>query len=149
MGFCPDDARTCQSDLHSSHSWETPPDYSSQSQKTCRHIQYCLYSRNDMFLCWEPTHPSNWPFSFANLHDDGELKYQRTPWPGQIRINLTSAVWHLHFSCWFWLWNNNRLAVFLCFSTKCVQLVLEYAHWSWIFFLFFAPLENWSDVRLL
>lgn len=43
------------------------------------------------------------PFSFANLHDDGELKYQRTPWPGQKRINLTSAVWYLHFSCWFWL----------------------------------------------
>ncbi len=92
--------------------------------------------RNDMFLCWKPTHPSNWPFSFANLHDDGELKHQRTPWPGQIRINLTSAVLHLHFSCWFWLWNNNRLTVFLCFSTKCVQLVLEYAHWSLIFFCF-------------
>lgn len=43
------------------HTRETALDYSSQSQKTCRHILYCLYSRNDMFLYWKPTHPSD-PF---------------------------------------------------------------------------------------
>lgn len=143
MGFRPDDAWTCQSALHSTHSRKTAPDYSSQSQKTCRHIQYCLYSRNDMFLRWKPTHPWNWPFSFANLHDDGELKYQRTPWTGQIRINLTSAVFYILVAD-FWLWNNNRLS-FFTLVRSVISLFLEYAPWSLIFFILFflPPLENW------
>lgn len=105
----PSDAWTSHFALHSSL-WEMAPDFKKSN---------CIYHAGTYGSASTPDMRSVSllkahrfinvaPISFADLHDDGELEYQRTL-AREKNVNLTSAGYYLHFSCWVWHWTNDCL----------------------------------------